>query len=62
MAILHINFKGTEQTADGSKYSVLVHMLDPLGDVKTFFSGSSHVVYQIKGTMQANSMSFYTHP
>ena len=37
MVILHINFKGTNNTADVSKYSVLVHMLDPLVDVKTFF-------------------------
>ena len=49
MVILHIKFKGIANAATCKQYSVLTHTLDPWGrsKVKTFFSESSHVAYQI---------------
>ena len=51
-----------------STYSVLTHTLDPWDGVKRskhFFTGSSHVAYQIKrnetqSTMQAHILSLHT--
>ena len=63
---MHIKLKGMEHRV----YSVLTHTIEPQIVSKgqnSFFTGSSHVAYQIKGkgtksTMQAHILPFHTQP
>ena len=69
VVMLHIKLKGMGHRAWGiehhpSTYSVYTHTLRPRGMVKTFFSESSHVAYQIKLCSvehKASTYSVFTH-